>query len=265
MMSRRIRRIGLLGLLLLLLPQTAAPAHATCEKNGANEQLRYTWRLRGGLAWLAGFRFPTSGAGELETFRESGQEINSKLMITGSSGGDDFYLYQSEMDRTGDRTLVSYHGYAFGKKERSERTLFDYVKRLARIHKKSGERAEDRVRPIPSSSMRDILTGIYYIRQNATVITKPIETHIYSDGSVYPVLFRPLGTETVEFNGESIQARAFMITAARGSEKRWPGGVRLVISDDERRVPLRIEIRRSLATLQLDLQTIERCGLRVGS
>ena len=34
---------------------------------GHVEEFRYSWRLRGGLSWLAGLLVPTSGSGHLRT------------------------------------------------------------------------------------------------------------------------------------------------------------------------------------------------------
>src|SRR5688572_13641800 len=98
------------------------------------EQLKYSWRLKGGLRFIAGLMFPTSGVGNLTT--TFGDQIHSELLITaptGKRGG--FFSYESEMsDRA--TTLVSSHGYAWGQKSRTERTVFDHTKGLARISKK---------------------------------------------------------------------------------------------------------------------------------
>ncbi|HEY5610174.1 MAG TPA: hypothetical protein VIL97_03125, partial [Thermoanaerobaculia bacterium] len=101
---------------------------------GAVEEFRYSWRLRGGLAWIAGLRFPTSGFGSLRTAHpvEGESYIDSELLITSANARDGFYMYQSHIDPAGDKTLMTYYGYAWGQKKRNERTLFDYIKRLAR-------------------------------------------------------------------------------------------------------------------------------------
>ena len=108
----------------------AAAAELNCSGAPNVETFKYSWRMRGGLSWIAGIMFPTSGVGELKTTFPTGQtrSIDSSLLITapnGTKGG--FYAYESQMDETGQRTLMTYHAYAWRDKSRKERTLFDYV------------------------------------------------------------------------------------------------------------------------------------------
>lgn len=239
-------------------------ADLNCQGSTNVEEFRYSWRLRGGLRWIAGLMFPTSGVGNLRTtYPKSGEHgINSELLITaanGPSGG--FYAYESQMDEAGQKTLVTYHGYAWGSKSRKERTVFDYVKRLARIHKETPEKTENTVKKMPDEqNLRDILTAIYFLRQNAGRISGPLTTSIYSDGKEYPVLFRPSGERrSFVIEGKTTNATAFEIVDAPGG-KKWPGGVKVWLSDDARRIPFRIEITQSMASLQLDLQSVEACA-----
>jgi hypothetical protein len=248
--------------LAVLLSFAAVPASAAalaCAASG-QEELHYSWRLRGGLAWIAGIRFPTSGNGALKT-EQASDRISSELKITGGNGRD-WYMYQSEIAEAGTRTLMTYHGYSFGSKSRNERTLFDYAKRLARIRKETPDETRDRVKKIPEKDLRDVLTGIYFLRENAHRLNAPMASDIYSDGTLYPVVFRPGEVQTFQVEGKGVQARKFTITAAPGGEKKWPGGVVVWITMDDKRIPLRIEIQRSLASLQLELKTVERCSAR---
>src|SRR5438045_4681815 len=184
--------------LALLVPVAASAAELNCSGPSNVEEFRYAWHLRGGLGWVAGFFFPRSGFGDLKTTYPSAekQTISSELMVTGGNGTNGFYNYQSEIDENG-RTLSTYHGYAWGKKSRKERTIFDYVKRLARIHKETPTVTEDNVRALPSDeqNFRDILTAIHYMRTNADDIKAPMTTTIYSDGKEYPVIFKPAGRQ----------------------------------------------------------------------
>jgi hypothetical protein len=247
---------------LLLCAATSRAAELNCHGPANVEEFRYTWRLRGGLGWIAGLVFPRTGVGNLKTtYPQDGAEgINSELLITapeGKSGG--FYAYESQMDDKGQKTLMTYHGYAWGKKARKERTVFDYVKRLARIRKETPEKIEDKVKPLPPEQLRDVLTAIYFLRQHAAEIRGPVQTSIYSDGKEYPVVFRPAGTQAFTIEGQRVQAVGFEIVDAPGG-KKWPGGVKLWLTNDARRIPLRIEIQQSLASMQLDLQSVEACA-----
>ena len=51
---------------------------------------------------------------------------------------------------------------------------------------------------------------------------------------------------------------AFDVDAPGG--RKWPGGMKIWISDDARRIPFRIEIIQSMASLQLELQSIDSCA-----
>jgi len=220
------------------------------------EEFHYSWRLRGGVRFVAGLLFPTSGVANLQT--SFGDTIHSELLITapqGKQGG--FYAYESDMDERGTKTLMTYHGYAWGKKARNERTVFDHVKGLARMTKTTPEETDYRVKKLPAANdeVRDILTAIVYLRQNATTIAKPITTTIYSDGKEYPVIFKPGAQKAFNVEGKQQVARAFHIVDAPGG-KKWSGGVTVWLTNDDRRVPVRIEIQQSMASLQLDLQRI---------
>jgi hypothetical protein len=232
---------------------------------GNVEELRYSWRLRGGVRWIAGLVFPTNGLGNLKTTFSDDKQIHSELLITAPNGREGgFYAYESDMDAAGDRTLMTYHGYAWGNKSRTERTIFDYVKRLARIRKQTPEEEEYRVKALPKDDeqFRDILTAIYFLRQNAHTINAPLSTSIYSDGKEYPVIFRPIRERrTFVIEGKKIAATGFEIVDAPGG-KKWPGGVKVWLSDDPKRIPFRIEIQQSVASLQLDLQSVASCGAR---
>ncbi|MFP5245998.1 MAG: hypothetical protein ACLGH0_04845, partial [Thermoanaerobaculia bacterium] len=161
-----IRRIGLSAALVVASASMYA-GDLTCATTGNVEEFRYSWRLRGGIRFLAGLVFPTSGVGNLKT--TFGDRIHSELLITapnGRQGG--FYEYESDIDENGAKTLMTYHGYAWGKKSREERTVFDYTKGLARMQKTTPEETENRVRKLPEGQeeLRDILTAIYFLRQN---------------------------------------------------------------------------------------------------
>jgi hypothetical protein len=244
----------------LVLP--VAAAELNCSGPANVEEYHYTWHLRGGLGWIAGFVFPRSGSGSLRTTYPNSEKstISSELMVTGNNGTSGFYNYQSEMDESG-KTLSTYHGYAWGKKTRKERSIFDYVKRLVRIHKETPTVTEDNVRLLPkdSTEFHDILTAIHYLRTNADTITAPMTTIIYADGKEYPVIFKPAGHQMFTIHDQRVNAIEFDIVDAPGG-KKWPGGVQMWLSDDSRRIPFRITLTENLASMQLDLDTISACG-----
>lgn len=254
-----------------MLALAAFPLRATelnCNGSTSNvESFRYTWRMRGGLSWIAGVMFPTSGVGSLKTTYGDGQShaINSELLITaptGTKGG--FYAYESQMDETGQKTLMTYHAYAWRDKSRKDRTFFDYGKRTAVAQKETPERRWQVPRQMPAEQFHDILSAIHYIRQNAATIRGPITTTIYSDGKSYPVILRPYNRQVFTIEGKQTAAVGFEIVDAPGG-KKWPGGVKVWLSDDARRIPFRIDIVQSMASMQLDLQSIDACAFMQAS
>jgi hypothetical protein len=256
-----IRRISVVALAMVV-SASAFAGELNCN-TGKTEEFQYSWRLRGGVRFLAGLMFPTSGVGNLKT--TYGDKVHSELLITaptGKKGG--FYAYESDMDERGSKTFMTYHGYAWGKKARNERTVFDYVKGQARIHKQTPDVNENMVRKLPGEGeqLRDILTAIHFLRSNAKSITGPIQTSIFSDGTEYPVVFRPNERKTFTVQGQKTVATAFDIIDAPGG-KKWPGGVKVWLTNDERRIPVRIEITQSIASMQLDLKTADTCQTMV--
>jgi hypothetical protein len=257
----KIIRSLIVAVAMVVSAASAFGADRNCNTSNV-EEFQYSWRLRGGVRFLAGLVFPTSGVGNLKT--TFGDQIHSELLITapnGKQGG--FYAYESDMDESG-KTLMTYHGYAWGKKSRHERTVFDYVKGLARMRKQTPDKTENRVKKLPGEDQdfRDILTAIYFLRQNAATMNAPLQTSIYSDGKEYPVIFQPGERRSFVIEGKQTTARSFTIIDAPGGRK-WPGGVTVWLTADDRRIPVRIEIQQSMAALQLDLQKVESCATLV--
>jgi hypothetical protein len=250
----------LTGTALVVALAGSADARSLCASS-RSEELHYSWRLRGGLAWVASIRFPTSGKGTFVTVPQPDAPgtLESELKITAANPNEGFYVYQSQIAEENLTTLMTYHGYSYGEKRRNERTLFDYVKKLARIRKETPEEVENRVKQIPGTNLRDVLTGIHYLRQKSSEIVRPMPAEIYSDGRLYPVVFSPVGIRPLVFEGRNVRAKGYQITAAPSGAKKWPGRVQVWISDDAKRMPLRIEILRNLANLQLDLERVGSC------
>lgn len=257
----RIQSLAL-ALMLLLGSASAFAADINCKGPSNVEEFRYSWRIRGAIRLIAGLMFPTSGVGNYKTTYPTGPNgsVSSELLITPKPGEQGFFAYESQMDEAGKTTLMTYSGYAWGNKTRKLRSTFDYVKRLARIHKETPKGVENMVKPLPGTDhMRDVLTAIYFLRQNAGTLNGPITTTIYTDGQEYPATFKPGERRTFVIDGKTVGARAFEIGDAPGG-KKWPGGVKVWLSEDQRRIPFRIEIQESVASLQLDLQSVESCA-----
>ena len=214
------------------------------------ETLQYNWSMRGGLSWLAGFKFPTSGTGLL-TSTTNGGNITSSLRITSPKEPSAALVYESTMTPTGDHTVASVEGYNWQDKRRHVRSFFDAVKNLLRIEKTTPKGTEQQVKPWTDGDVRDVLTAIQFLRVNGSTLTAPVTSTVYSNGKAYPVVITPAGSPTVN----NVATKQFRIQAAPGAAAKYPGEVRLWISDDDRRVPVRIELAQKLATVRLDLSS----------
>ena len=249
----------LLAITALLIATSAAAVDVNCSGPANVELFKYSWRLRGGLSWVAGLVFPTAGVGEMKTTypKEGERLIDSSLLLTSKVPG--FYAYETQIDEATQKTMMTYHGYAWKNKSRKERTNFDYVKKQAVIHKETPEKQWGSVQPLPPEQIHDIVGAIYYIRQNAATIKGPVMANIYSDGDLYPVILQPAERRVFNIEGRNVGALGFAIVDAPGGRK-WPGGVKVWISEDSRRIPFRIEIQQSMASLQLELTSVESCA-----
>ncbi|HEX7154599.1 MAG TPA: DUF3108 domain-containing protein [Thermoanaerobaculia bacterium] len=211
---------------------------------GAVERLQYSWSLRGALTWIARVAVPTSGTGVLETTTDT--EIDSTLTLTAPSRRD-YAVYQSRMSAGGTRTLASMDGYRFNSKAHEQRVAFDYDERVARVQKKDFEGTRTKVVELESSAPRDVLTSIHYLRLHADEVTTPRMMQIYSGGKPYAFSVAPKKAQML--NGQRVLP--FTLTPKNEGKR---GEVRVWLSDDERRVPVRIEMEQKLGTLRLDLK-----------
>jgi hypothetical protein len=242
MIEKRLTSLVLAAALLLASPLSAAERV---------EKLNYAWKLKGGLSWLARIAFPSSGRGTLET-RES-NTVNSKLTIntTDSKG---YYLYESQMAPEGSRTMTSRSAYSWRDSSRDERVSFDVPQGVTHTRKTTDEGVETKTKKLESVTPQDVLTSIYYLRQHADEITAPKRAEVFSGANGYDVMYQPLPVTTMKVGNENVRVRPFTIKPIGADAKRFPGEVRVWLSDDFERVPVRIDIEQKYATLKLDLQ-----------
>jgi hypothetical protein len=257
---KSIRLLAVVLALACTIPPAGA-AEINCRGPANVESFRYAWHLRGGLSWVAGIMFPTTGIGELKTtYQTTGSKtIDSSLLITADTGKSGFFAYETQMDAAGLRTLMTYHAYSWKDKSRKDKTLFDYPSGTARRHKETPEKAWDKTNPMPPGAFHDVVSMIHFLRLSAATTHGPLATTIYSDGKAYPVIVRPIGRLMFPIGGQQVPAVGFELADAPGGQK-WPGGMKIWFSDDARRIPFRIEIIQSMASLQLDLQSIDSCA-----
>jgi hypothetical protein len=229
-MHNNMKKVAALAALVAL----GSMAHASTAEAG--ETLRYEWRLRGALSWIARAKFPTSGTGVLQTQPNAGA-VESQLRV--SAGGRDYIEYRSRMAEDGEKTFASTNGYSLGNHSERKETVFDYVANVAKVNEHEQGKVDSKTRPLSADIARDALTTITWLRENAATLSRPLTTEIYSDGKPYSVRIEPKGFESTSWQGRNVQSRVFRITAAPGSKKKFPG-LTVWLSEDEQRLPLRM-------------------------
>lgn len=245
MTSKTFASLVLAGIL------SASPLAAATPGSGNVERLSYAWKLKGGLSWLARLAFPSSGRGTLET--SAANTVNSKLTIN-ANDSKGYYLYESQMAPEGTRTLSTRSAYAWKDNARDERVAFDAAHGVARIDKTTDDGREVKTHKLESATPQDVLTSIYYLRQHADEITTPKRAEVFSGAKGYDVMFVPSPATTMQVGGNAMRVRPFSIKPLGTDAKRFPGEVRVWLSDDDRRVPVRIDIEQKYGTIKLDLQ-----------
>lgn len=228
----------------------AAATFAATPLNAAGEEtLRYKWRLRGPLAWIARVKLPTSGTGVLQTSPGSHGVETSLRVVAGDKG---YLEYRSQMDDLSRRTYSSVNRYQFGSEMERKETVYDYRANVARVAARDEKESETKTRPLVVDDARDALTTIAYIRKNAGSISTAQTTNLFSDGKQYRVTIEPQGVQTTECQGRRVAARVFKVSAAPGA-KAQKGDFKIWLSEDSRRVPLRIVLEQRHASLDLRL------------
>ena len=194
----------------------------------AAEALTYEWHLRGFAGRLAGVVLPNQGKGELRILRGEGGRRTAELEITSSaSAKGEYFLYGSESHPDGS-AAVAWSAYRWRGEEKSKR-----------------ERVE-------TSDVVDIAAGIQLIRERKP--TSPMSLRIWSDGKVYPVVVKRVGSERVAVPAGSYQADHYRVRGVRQEGQRyWKGGLDLWLAQDATATPVRIQVERGLANVRLDL------------
>ena len=225
------------------------------------EKLTYDWDLAGALSWIAAIAFPTAGTADLETtWTRSPERVDTRLTIR-DRRRTGYFLYRSILDPAVPRTMLNESGYSWDGRTKIETAEFDYkARKVAMSERDTRDGPSSDVQSIPAGDLQDVLTGIWSLRQRSSGINGPTLVEIYSDGTLYPVQYVPLGRQTVRIGSGTRPAIGFRITAAPGQQRRWPGGVSVWFSDDTSRVPLRIEMKRSFANMQLTLTSSSGCS-----
>ncbi|MEW6213057.1 MAG: DUF3108 domain-containing protein [Acidobacteriota bacterium] len=102
----------------------------------------------------------------------------------------------------------------------------------------------------------DLLSAIYYLRTQKLEQGKIILVPVSEGGQVYNVEAEVLGREEVKVAAGKFRAVKLDIKAFDGRYTRRKGEMKMWITDDERRLPVRAKIKSSGATVTIDLKRL---------
>lgn len=218
--SLRLGAIGLLGVLVAASTAAAPPP---------DEAYDYEWTLRGFKGAMARLFVPGRGEGKLTTEFDGDSRLTTELRISSRRGQrEDFWLYGAEIDSENKRTLRAWSAELFrGKGRERERD----------------GRAVDAL---------DLASSIYFLRQELP--TEAREAKIWSSGEVHPVLIEPTGSGTALVEGARVPTRSYRLQGLRKpGQPPWKGVMDLVLTADERALPVEIGVTRSGMRILLQL------------
>ncbi len=209
----------------------AGPAGAS--EPPAREELSYSWTLRGFKGLVARVVVPGRGEGRLTTRPSASGGLATELLISSRDGRkDEYWLYGSELEPGERRIVRAWSEQHFrGERRRKDRT--------------TGE-----------TDALDLAASIYYLRRERP--EEPARAEIWSSGRVYPVEVLPGARRLVEWQGEPVAARAYALRPlALPGRLRWHGSLDLLLTDDERALPLEIVVNRKGLKIRLALEAAQ--------
>ena len=200
----------------------------TVEGPPRNEEFRYRWQLRNLMGAVAGLFLPRQGEGSL-TFQRTNGHLKSELTITSpQSKQEGYFRYGSEIDVHTLQPIRAWSAYSWRGESKSKNEA------------------------VKEDGVLDVAAGIYAIRSDPP--DKPRRMQIWSDGKIYPVVVKPLGTEMRQLPHGKVQARHYSIRGLdiRG-QRKWKGKLDLWLATDAAATPVEIVISRNMADVRMEL------------
>ena len=106
--------------------------------------------------------------------------------------------------------------------------------------------------------IRDALSTYMFLRsRNKSELARPIEMRTFFTNDLYEFKMRPLGKTTYRFNGDKINALEFELIFPEGEYFNDGKTGKVILSDDERRLPLKLEIDMSVGSFRFQLESVE--------
>jgi hypothetical protein len=146
-------------------------------------------------------------------------------------------------------------------RRRMDRTyLFDRTARHVRVGdtRAAALAADAMTLPLGSPAARDGLSALYYIRTLPAPATAALSIPINDAGSAMLLETGPGVRETIDHGGGPTAALRLEPRLLRRIERRRPIGLTIWLSDDERRIPLRVIVDAGFGRVRLELTDYSR-------
>lgn len=217
------------AVLLALLLTGSVDVRAAADSGSELESFEYQWSLGGFKGFVARVFIPGRGEGRLTTVGGPGGSLVTELLISSREGKrDDYWLYGAEIDPAERRTVRAWSAQRFrGESKRKER--------------RAGEVAA-----------LDLASSIHYLREELPLQAE--EAEIWASGRLNPVVIEPTGRGLATLKGEPVATRAYAIRGvSKKGRPKWRGEMELVLTDDDKAVPLEIVVTRNGMRIRLEL------------
>jgi hypothetical protein len=140
---------------------------------------------------------------------------------------------------------------------RREETYFDYVKNVARLNIENGKQEDIPIRP----DVQDMVSGYYYLRllnYDGLKVQDTLKMTGVFENKTYPFQILYLGKEKIKTKFG--KANTFVISPIMPENNLFKGKnpIRMWISDDKNRIPLKIEAELMLGSVELDITEFSR-------
>ncbi len=215
---------------------------------GEDEALTYrvSWGLWGGLAEIKVVAQPTSDASkkpELRIVTTTATKALAKALVTFEARGESVFDLQSG------KLLSLTETSRTGEKRASHEAFFDYDKKVANYASPPG--STQRPLEMPAGDPMDLITSLLQTRNWSLKIGEKRDALVLFNDDFYELTIYAVGLEEVKTKLGTFQAlvlEPYMEkTAPKGMFKKG-SKVKVWISQDERRLPVRFQVAFSFGT-----------------
>jgi hypothetical protein len=153
------------------------------------------------------------------------------------------------------RTLLPQRGSIFsqeGRRQRMKETQFDHAARRAVFQMKTRTTLQEE-QHLNGQPTHDPLSAIYALRAMALAPGATTSFSVADSGELYTVSARVAGRETVQTGAGTVQAWRIVPTVRDQHGQPFGEGLALWVSDDARRVPVKLQARLPVGAFVLTL------------